>query len=238
MDNTKRFRDIHPRSDSEDLEATESLLPEAWKNVPGYQLNPSQSQSSSNVGSRPATRKFTILIALATTISVFLFLTGLAALRPIIIQVPQGGDAGHGRDIHAGTCDHKQRPKYRYTFEGVERNNGKDPNAEFLMKDPCGSTVAEARARGCRFAMVNQAWVPNECFDEELEAEYQAEKRWRFWLQPNRTGEVSWEEAAKGEHDYLLIEWERKSTSTSPQLSQSQIVTYLIWHSRLILESD
>lgn len=134
-------------------------------------------------------------------------------MRPII---PDGvGAPGHGISA-AGACSQEQAPRYRYTFEGVERNDGKDHNAEFLMKDPCGSTAAEARERGCRFAMVNQAWLPDECFDEELEEEYKSENRWRFWLHPNRTSEVSWDEAAKGEHDYLLIEWERKFGSPKP----------------------
>ena len=97
-----------------------------------------------------------------------------------------------------------------YTFEGIHPAVYKDPTAEFLMKDPCGSTPTEARARGCRYGMLYGSWLPDECWDEETEVNFKKVKDWRFWLQANRTEELSWEEVARGEHEYVLVEWECK----------------------------
>lgn len=44
----------------------------------------------------------------------------------------------------------------------------------------CGTTPEEARARGCKFEVHNFAWVPPECFDEELAAEWDADPSWTF----------------------------------------------------------
>lgn len=108
---------------------------------------------------------------------------------------------------HDSTClirdEHVQ-----YTFEGVIPAVYKDPQAEFLMKDPCGRTAAEARANGCRYGMLYGAWLPEACYDEETEENFKKHTNWRFWLQPNRTEELSWDEVAKGEHEYVLVEWQ------------------------------
>ncbi|KAK3318881.1 hypothetical protein B0H66DRAFT_252085 [Apodospora peruviana] len=95
-----------------------------------------------------------------------------------------------------------------YTFEGIKKALWKDPTAEFLMIDPCGSTPAEARVRGCRYGMLYGSWLPDECWDDESETRFKNAGHWKFWLQPNRTEELSWDEVAKGEHEYVLVEWE------------------------------
>ncbi|KAK5942583.1 hypothetical protein PMZ80_005148 [Knufia obscura] len=88
---------------------------------------------------------------------------------------------------------------------------GKDlSGAQYLMKKPCGTSAAEARARGCRYGMVNSAWLPEECYDEETEKQFKEIKEWEFWIMPNKTGFVTWEEAATGDFDLLWAEWDRK----------------------------
>lgn len=99
-----------------------------------------------------------------------------------------------------------------HTLEGSPRDPYKDPTAEFLQIDPCGSSAAEARARGCRFGMLYGAWLPEACYDEESEENFKNYTNWKIYLQPNRTEEISWDEASKGEHDYMLVEWECKSS--------------------------
>jgi hypothetical protein len=56
--------------------------------------------------------------------------------------------------------------------------------------------------------VLNYAWLPEACFDEEMEEEFRTYTDWEFWLFPNKTIPVSWDEAAKGEFDLLFIEWE------------------------------
>ncbi|KAK0642647.1 hypothetical protein DIS24_g8841 [Lasiodiplodia hormozganensis] len=53
-------------------------------------------------------------------------------------------------------------------------------NTSRLPFNQCGSTPAEARARGCRFEMHNFAWVPAACYDEELGAEWDSHMDWTF----------------------------------------------------------
>jgi len=118
---------------------------------------------------------------------------------------------GHGD----GSCGMEPKPKIRYTFEGVVPAVYKDPHAEFEMKDPCGRSAAEARARGCRYGMLYGAWLPEQCYDEETEANFKKYADWRFFLQPNRTQELSWDEVAKGEHEFVLVEWQCKSPRPS-----------------------
>ncbi|ORY65440.1 uncharacterized protein BCR38DRAFT_484861 [Pseudomassariella vexata] len=114
-----------------------------------------------------------------------------------------GIKGGHNGD----TC--QSEDSYRqYTFDGVVRDDYKNPHAEFLHTDPCGQSAAEARARGCRYGMLYGAWLPEACYDEETEENFRKYTDWKFWLQPNRTEERSWDEVAKGEYDYVLVEWE------------------------------
>jgi hypothetical protein len=44
----------------------------------------------------------------------------------------------------------------------------------------CGTSAEEARKRGCRFEMHNFAWVPPQCYDEELGREWDSHTRWEF----------------------------------------------------------
>lgn len=44
----------------------------------------------------------------------------------------------------------------------------------------CGDSPEEARANGCKFEVHNFAWVPPECFDDELVAEWDEDPSWTF----------------------------------------------------------
>ena len=130
-------------------------------------------------------------------------------------KVGHGHSHGHGHG-DSPTCESEE--SYRqFSFDGVVPAVYKDPDAEFIHKDPCGSTAAEARARGCRYGMLYGAWLHESCYDEETEQRFKEYTNWRFWLQPNRTEEVSWDEVAKGEYEYVLVEWECKYHHSLPR---------------------
>lgn len=114
----------------------------------------------------------------------------------------------HSHVGHSGSSCQTDSTHHRYGFEGVIPAVYKDPSAEFSQVNPCGHSATEARARGCRYGMLYGAWLPEECYDEETEENFKKYTNWRFWLQANRTEEVSWDEVAKGEHEYVLVEWE------------------------------
>lgn len=44
----------------------------------------------------------------------------------------------------------------------------------------CGTTAEEARKRGCLFEIHNFAWVPPQCYDEELGQDWNSYNRWEF----------------------------------------------------------
>lgn len=120
----------------------------------------------------------------------------------------QHSTGGHSHGGHSDNSCQTDSTHHRYGFEGVIPAVYKDPSAEFSQVNPCGHSTAEARERGCRYGMLYGAWLPEECYDEETEENFKKYTNWRFWLQPNRTEEVSWDEVAKGEHEYVLVEWE------------------------------
>jgi hypothetical protein len=41
-----------------------------------------------------------------------------------------------------------------------------------ILKSPCGTTAAEAEARGCHFDMIRLARLPDACKDEDLLTEF------------------------------------------------------------------
>ncbi|KAL4751947.1 hypothetical protein BDW72DRAFT_192457 [Aspergillus terricola var. indicus] len=51
------------------------------------------------------------------------------------------------------------------------------------MATHCGTSVATAKARGCRYDILSKAWTPSRCFDQASIAEYQAwDEGGRSWL--------------------------------------------------------
>lgn len=78
----------------------------------------------------------------------------------------------------------------------------------YLMQNPCGQSAAEAKAHGCHYDMVEMAWVPEECYDPQLEEELGAIKDWSFFRFLNRTGEMSWDDARRGEFEFLTADWD------------------------------
>jgi hypothetical protein len=65
--------------------------------------------------------------------------------------------------------------------------------------DQCGTTPAEARARGCVFEMIGFSWLPKDCHDAEVEAEFRIMSQdLEYYRDMNYTERVSIEEASQG----------------------------------------
>ncbi|MCJ1400776.1 hypothetical protein MMC11_003984 [Xylographa trunciseda] len=65
----------------------------------------------------------------------------------------------------------------------------------------CGSSIAEAKSRGCRFDALSTAWLPPECIDEKLSAEFDKagtgpNGTWLYYTDHNKTGVYTLEEIA------------------------------------------
>ncbi|KAI0970758.1 hypothetical protein F4678DRAFT_102042 [Xylaria arbuscula] len=80
--------------------------------------------------------------------------------------------------------------------------------AEFRMKSPCGSTPEEARARGCHFDTISFCWYPDECYDSELVAAFEATRDWEYYADEEGTQPISREELIGGDGNNLWVRWE------------------------------
>jgi hypothetical protein len=162
-----------------------------------------------------------LILNLTTVLGGFVFLVATGAMASLIDRLESSDTAmssfsnANLEHTKVSQCAPEEVVLHEHSFEGLVRPSDKDlSGTEFLMKDPCGRSPAEARARGCRFGMLYYSWLPEECYDEQIEEEWKAFNGWKYWLYPNRTGEVSWDEAATGEYDVLLVDWESKSSNS------------------------
>lgn len=74
--------------------------------------------------------------------------------------------------------------------------------------DQCGTTPEEARARGCFFEMTLSLWVPEECYDRELEAEYLSDPDLVYYRDIHFTQVVPFDEVKRGEVYAWFVPWE------------------------------
>lgn len=65
--------------------------------------------------------------------------------------------------------------------------------------DQCGTTPAEARAKGCVFEMTGFSWLPKECADPTVEIEFLESKELQYYRDANYTQEVSLDEVKRGD---------------------------------------
>ncbi|KAM0131513.1 hypothetical protein ACHAP3_006874 [Botrytis cinerea] len=64
-------------------------------------------------------------------------------------------------------------------------------NTQQILKNPCGNSSSEARARGCHFDVLSFCWVPDECFDRELTEKFRKAGPWVFYTDQNKTASVT-----------------------------------------------
>lgn len=77
-----------------------------------------------------------------------------------------------------------------------------------VMIKPCGSTPAEARARGCHFDVISFCWLPDECDDREMSEEFDMVNQLEWFSDRERTQPVSHEQIMTGEYTGLYVNWE------------------------------
>jgi hypothetical protein len=70
----------------------------------------------------------------------------------------------------------------------------------------CGNSPAEARHRGCSFDMLSHAWLPKECYDDEISTAYRRAGSWEYYLDQHGKYPISEVEVAEGETDVWLRE--------------------------------
>lgn len=74
---------------------------------------------------------------------------------------------------------------------------------------PCGHSRAEALAAGCVFDMLSYAWIPPDCYDAALTAEFEGLSDWRYFSQKDSASpQIPHAVVALGEHHHLFVTWE------------------------------
>ncbi|KIW15638.1 hypothetical protein PV08_05687 [Exophiala spinifera] len=71
--------------------------------------------------------------------------------------------------------------------------------------DTCGLSASDAVRRGCSFDPVSFAWLPKRCFDEELTAQFLAQRDWQWYRDSNGTVPVQYEALRNGEYSELYV---------------------------------
>lgn len=62
------------------------------------------------------------------------------------------------------------------------------------MRNPCGNSPEEAKAKGCEWDVLSFCWLPEQCLDRELTQEFRKAGPWTFYGDENKTSVVSEEE--------------------------------------------
>ncbi|KAI1310108.1 hypothetical protein F5Y03DRAFT_382804 [Xylaria venustula] len=77
-----------------------------------------------------------------------------------------------------------------------------------VMTQPCGSSPAEAVARGCQFDVISFCWLPDACYDAELSEEYRATHKLEWFVDPEKEQPLSYEQIMTGEYTGVYVNWE------------------------------
>jgi hypothetical protein len=85
------------------------------------------------------------------------------------------------------------------------------PNGLKFTKNHCGSSPDEARALGCHYELIGLRWVPDSCYDAELDEEF-GNHGWPYFLDKNATKEVSKDVVKRGNEPVIFITWEQHLT--------------------------
>lgn len=69
----------------------------------------------------------------------------------------------------------------------------------------CGDTPSSAREANCTFDMMSFSWLPWQCSEPELTAEFLRVRNWSWWEDVEATRPVPFEEVARGDYAILYI---------------------------------
>ena len=86
--------------------------------------------------------------------------------------------------------------------DGWDSRHNVTTNAKLLT---CGSSPAGARARGCKYDMFLNNWIPEQCYDEEWIVEYQDDGSWSAHADENLTQPLTVEEMEDRDFYYTSL---------------------------------
>ncbi|KXH69014.1 hypothetical protein CSAL01_12177 [Colletotrichum salicis] len=69
----------------------------------------------------------------------------------------------------------------------------------------CGSTTQEARAKGCKYDVLLNHWVPAQCFDKDSVDEYQEDASWGAFADKNMTQQLTIDEMSERDFYWTSI---------------------------------
>jgi hypothetical protein len=95
----------------------------------------------------------------------------------------------HHPSSHHGSASAHQKPGPSKTGAnhpalGFELNHNLTSHAKLIT---CGSSTEEAKQLGCKYDILLNDWVPNECWDPAAIAEYQDDDSWQAYRDENLT---------------------------------------------------
>lgn len=78
----------------------------------------------------------------------------------------------------------------------------------------CGNSTEQALALGCYFDLLSVSFVPWQCADRELEAQFLAEGPWKYWADRHQTQELKQDELWKrptmpNDSFHVTMHWHR-----------------------------
>ncbi|KAK1975011.1 hypothetical protein LZ30DRAFT_810011 [Colletotrichum cereale] len=74
-----------------------------------------------------------------------------------------------------------------------------------MTKISCGNTTQEARAKGCKYDILLNHWVPDLCFDKESVDEYQEDGSWGAFADMNMTQRLTVDEMSERDFYWTSI---------------------------------
>ncbi|UQC76901.1 uncharacterized protein CLUP02_02367 [Colletotrichum lupini] len=69
----------------------------------------------------------------------------------------------------------------------------------------CGNTTKEARAKGCKYDVLLNHWVPAQCFDKDSVDEYQEDASWGAFADKNMTQQLTIDEMSERDFYWTSI---------------------------------
>ncbi|KAH9900071.1 hypothetical protein F4778DRAFT_154258 [Xylariomycetidae sp. FL2044] len=170
-----------------EADASETLLKDEESLNPGVALSPPASNPQSTL------RR---VLALATrTLVILLALWGFLSLLPIPLPLPFRATTTTSSSLQPSGQQQQQQQQQQQ-----HQHQEEDFAAPTYPSCSCGgTTVAEARRRGCIFTPLAIAWLPPHCVDVDLAAEFDRQGpgpdgAWDYWSDVNQTRRLSREE--------------------------------------------
>jgi hypothetical protein len=75
-------------------------------------------------------------------------------------------------------------------------------NARLLT---CGSTVFEAREKGCKYDILLNNWIPTPCYEDDFILEYTDDESWGAYADANMTNKLTALEMSESEYYYTSV---------------------------------